>query len=201
MLFILSRVQLTARIPLTPPRPFLLFTKGQVEGMARNLEFILGYINTVQSACVWCVLFMCHLHWQDTTFKDDTNYSEVLIWLPPNAWESSVCLSGMQVFYDTALFFFFLSSLFFSWNCRILSWQSLNPGLQWFLFIWPHIKHIFHASPNQTQKVPINKLMGKKSVGSIKATCLEALGAHFDWVKADLQRLRNEVLYHTFLEA
>lgn len=175
-----------------------LLQQGQVEGIARSFKFILGYRNTIQAECVWRVVVMCHWRWQDTTCKDDADYSEVLIWLPLHAWESPMCL----IFYDMTLFFFsYPSSLFFSWNCCVLSWQSLNPGLQWFLFIRPHIKHIFHASLNQTQKVPINKLMGNKLMGSIKATCLEALGVHVDWVKGDLQRVGNEVLYHTFLEA
>lgn len=188
-------------VPLTPLHPSLSpLREGQGERTARNLKFILGNIHTVQAERVWCEIVVCHLLWSDTTLEYDTNYSEVLIRLPPNAWESPVCLPGTLFSYDRALvffFFFFLSlSLSFSWNCHILSWKSLNPGLQWSLFVRPHIKHIFHASPNQTQKVPMNKLLGKKSVGSIKATWLEALGVHFDWVKGNLQSREWGTLSH-----
>ena len=93
---------------------------------------------------------------------------------------------------------FYLSLSLLSLELQHPQLVILNPGLQRFLFIWPHIKHIFHASLNQTWRVPINKLMGKKSMGSIKATCLEALGAHFEWRATS--RVWNEV-FITFLEA
>lgn len=38
-------------------------------------------------------------------------------------------------------------------------------------------------------------------MGSIKATCLEALGAHFACAKGNLRRVGNKVLYHTYPEA